>query len=167
MDMLSPSVQKSADPFSGRACQIFRAWRLSPAVQQSFSPVFYGASTPPIKPRELGRGAEKLGEVRIPPPETLQPSPGGIHLSPKTATSQPCRPPGQVQNRQGRLGGSWDHPEAASDLHNILSEGPGTFRALSEGPGTFRKQRQTTGNDTKITEIRKIDGNGLRRFEMG
>ena len=75
---------------------------------------------------------------------------------------------------QDTLGGSWDLPKAASDHHNTFSEGPGTFRqgpgplrALSEGPETFRKQRQRTGNDTKMTEIMKINGNGLRMLEMG
>ena len=58
-------------------------------------------------------------------------------------------------------------PEAASDNQKTFSQGPGTFRALSEGPGTFPEQHQTTANDTKMTEIMKIDGNGLRRLEMG
>ena len=63
--------------------------------------------------------------------------------------------------------GSWDLPGAASDHHNTVSHGSGTFRALSEGPGTFREQHQTSGNDPKMTKIMKIDGNGLRRLEMG
>ena len=63
--------------------------------------------------------------------------------------------------------GSWDLPEAASDQHDIVSQGPGTFRAVSEGPGTFRKQRQTIENDSKMTEIMKIVENGLILVEMG
>jgi len=82
------------------------------------------------------------------------------------------RPVGQdnrteFQDLQDTLGGSWDLPEATSDHHNAVSQGSGTFRALSEGPGTFREQRQTTGNDSKMTEIMKIVGNELRRLEMG
>ena len=72
------------------------------------------------------------------------------------------------------LGGSWDLPEATSDHHNTFSEDPGTFRqgpgtrrALSEGPGTFREKRQRTGNDTKMTEIMNIDGNGVRMLKTG
>ena len=38
---------------------------------------------------------------------------------------------------------------------------------LSEGPGSCREQRQTTGDDSKITEIKKIIENRLRWFEMG
>ena len=38
---------------------------------------------------------------------------------------------------------------------------------FSEGPGTFREQRQTTGNDGKISEIMKIVGIGTRMVEMG
>ena len=68
---------------------------------------------------------------------------------------------------QDTLGGSWDLPEAASDHHNTFLYGPGTFRAVSEGPGTFRKQRQTIGNDSKMTEIMKIVGNGFRWLETG
>ena len=45
--------------------------------------------------------------------------------------------------------------------------GPGTLRAVSQGPETFREQRQTTGNDSKMTKIMKIDETGLRRLEMG
>ena len=65
-----------------------------------------------------------------------------------------------------RLGGSWDLPEAASDHHNTILKGPGTFRAISEGPGTFRKQRQTTGKESKMTEIMKIVENGPIWLEM-
>ena len=60
---------------------------------------------------------------------------------------------------EGSLGGSWDLLGTASDHHNTVSQGPGTFRAVSEGPGTFWKQRQTTANDPKMTEIINIDGN--------
>ena len=68
---------------------------------------------------------------------------------------------------QHTIRGAWDLPEAASDHHNTFLQGPGTFRAPPGGSGTFRKQRQTTGIDSKITKIMKIDGNGLRRLEMG
>ena len=71
------------------------------------------------------------------------------------------------QDLQDTLREAWDLPEAASDHHNKFSQGPGTFRALSEGPGTFRKQRQTTGDDSKINKIIKITQNGLISFEMG
>ena len=77
-------------------------------------------------------------------------------------------------DRQGSLGGSWNLPEAASDHHNTFSQGSGTFRrglgtlrAVSDGSGTFLKQRQTIGNDSKIIEIMNIDGNELRRLELG
>ena len=78
-------------------------------------------------------------------------------------------------DRQGTLAGScWDFREAASQHHNAVSQGsgtfgrgPGTFSAVSEGSGTFRDQRQTTGIDAKMTEIMKIVENGLRRLEMG
>ena len=55
------------------------------------------------------------------------------------------------------------HPTTITRSHR----GPGTFREFSEGPGTFRKQRQSTGIDSKITKIMKIDGNGLRKLKMG
>ena len=42
----------------------------SPAVQQSFSPVFYRASTPTIGPREVGRGWERLRPTLHPPTMT-------------------------------------------------------------------------------------------------
>ena len=57
---------------------------------------------------------------------------------------------------QGTFRGSWDLPEVASDHHNTLPQGPGTFRTVSKGPRTLRKQRQTTGNDSEIYEITKI-----------
>ena len=63
---------------------------------------------------------------------------------------------GRSRGIQDTLGGSWDLRETALDHHKTLSQGPGAFRALSEGPGTFRKQRQTIGNDSKMTEIMKI-----------
>ena len=74
--------------------------------------------------------------------------------------------PQRIPDTQDTARGSWDLPEAASDQHNTVSQGPGTFRAVSEGPGTFRKQRQTIGIDTKMTEIMKIIQNGPIWLEM-
>ena len=58
-------------------------------------------------------------------------------------------------------------PTSCDQMGRTFSEDPEACRALSEGPGTFREQRQTTGNDSKMTKIMKIIENEIRRLEMG
>ena len=92
------------------------------------------AAACPDKFRQLATSSDRFQKSRLVPasPDRLRP------VGQDTRTGS--------QDLQDTLRGAWARPETASDHHNTLSQGPGTFRAVSEGPVTFRKQRQTTGN---------------------